>query len=178
MKKLFLAASGGFAAIPGLAVILRGIGAPPGYEYLFGGVIEAFGSLSLIILWINRNKLRRLARSRITKAAIKLTVFGFGCLAIYLWLFNWCVVTDPTHGTIYYPLWLSGHVAEVVNAAGGRWRALADYGNYALYKEIRQMPVYALIITTVVLLFVYQTIFTSWTIAFGLLGLYEEESVI
>jgi len=175
MKKLFLAASGAFAAIPGLAVILKGIGAPPGYEYLFGGVIETFGSLSLIILWINRKKLRRRARSRITKAAIKLAVLSFACLVIYLWLFNWCVVTHPTHGTIYYPLWLSGHASEVVNAAGGRWKALAEYGNYALYKEIHQMPVYALIISTIVLLCVYQTIFTSLTIAFGLLGLYEEE---
>ena len=72
MKKIFVAASAAFAAIPGVAVIASGLGTPPGsgYRWLFGGVIEAFGALALLILWINRSKLRRISKRRITRAAI------------------------------------------------------------------------------------------------------------
>ena len=58
MKAFFVSAAAVFAAVPGLGVIASGLGTPPGTEYrlLFGGVIEGFGALALIILWVNQKK--------------------------------------------------------------------------------------------------------------------------
>ena len=82
MKKLFLAASGLFAAVPGLMIISKSIGTPPSYEHLFGGVIEAFGVLSLLILLVNKNKLKKVKPERITRLAIILGVTSFVSLII------------------------------------------------------------------------------------------------
>lgn len=176
MKKLFLAASGVFGAIPGLAVILNGIGTPPGYKVLFGGVIEAFGALAILLLWANKHKLTGLESHKATRASIGLAVFCFVSLATYLLLFNLCVVTHEVRGTAYYPLWLSGEIAEMVESTGSRWSAVEEYGIYAVNGAIKKMPSAALTITTVALLFVYQTVFTALTLAFGILGMRKEGS--
>lgn len=173
MKKLFLAASALFAAVPGLMVISKGVGTPPDYEYLFGGVIEAFGTLSLLILWVNKNKLKEITPSRITKLAITLGTISFLSLIIYIALFKFCVVSHPTHYTAYYPLWTSGEIAKYVERTGGRWAALDRYGIYPIESAIHKMPPYAIPVTTAVLLFLYQMIFTSLTIAFGLIGFHK-----
>jgi hypothetical protein len=177
MKKLFLAASGLFSSIPGVTVILKGVGTPPEYEYIFGGVIEAFGALSLIILWVNRKGLKKVAKTKITTHAITLGILSFAFLVAYIALFNWCVVKHPTHGTVYYPLWLSGYAADVVAKAGGRWQALDRYGNHAVYAAIHKMPIFASVITTILLLLVYQGIFTTLTMAFGLLGFHAKQDL-
>ena len=176
MKKLFLAASGLFAAIPGIAVIGKGIGTPPNYEILFGGVIEAFGTLSLLVLWANRNKLKKIKTPRITKLVIRLGVLSFISLIIYIGLFKYCVISHPTHDTAYFPLWTSGELAKYVERTGGRWAALERYGIYPIESAIQKMPPYAIIITTALLLFMYQMIFTSLTVAFGLLGFHKGKS--
>jgi hypothetical protein len=170
MKRLFIGASGIFAATPGLAIILKGTGTPPEYNYLFGGVIEALGALSIIILWINKGKIKRLPIRKITRVAIILSVVCFASLILYIGLFKFCVISHPAHGTVYYPLWTSGRIAELVGRTGGRWEALDRYGITPIYNAISQMPAYAITITTALLLFVYQAIFTSLTIAFGLIG--------
>ena len=172
MKALFLAASGMLAAIPGLAIILKGVGAPPGEEILFGGLVEAFGVLSLLILWINRAKLKRIARKRITNWTIWLAAIFLVCLSSYIFLFRHCVVQHPTHQTVYYPLWTSGHISEIIDRTGGRYQALDRYGNHSINTAIREMPQYALVsaITTALLIFLYLGFCTSLTIVFGLLG--------
>jgi hypothetical protein len=175
MKKLFLAASGLFAAVPGFAVMWKGIGTPPDYGYLFGGVIETFGSLSLIILWANKNKIKRLPTKKITKLAIKLGVLAFLFLAFYILLYEYCVKSHPTHDTVFYPLWTTGRVSELIANAGGRWEALDRYGYWPIYNGINAMPAYAIVITISILLFVYQAIFTALSIAFGLVGFHKGE---
>jgi hypothetical protein len=170
MKKLFTGASGLFAATPGIAIILKGIGTPPGYNYLFGGVIEALGGLCIIILWVNKGKIKRLPIRKITRVAIILGLVSFASLILYIGLFKFCVISHPAHGTVYYPLWTSGRIAELVGRTGGRWEALDRYGITPIYNAISQMPAYAITITTALLLFVYQAIFTSLAIAFGLIG--------
>jgi hypothetical protein len=175
IKKLFLAASALFAAVPGFAVMWKGIGTPPDYAYLFGGVIEAFGSLSLIILWANKNKIKRLSTKRITKLAIRLGVLAFLFLVLYIFLYSYCVKAHPTHDTVFYPLWTSGRLAELVKRAGGRWEALDKYGFWPIYNGINAMPTYARVITVSILLFVYQAIFSTLSLAFGLVGFHKGE---
>ena len=60
MKKLFMAASLIFASIPGISVMTSGLGTPPGYGKMFGGVIQAFGALAILLLLASREKLKGL----------------------------------------------------------------------------------------------------------------------
>jgi hypothetical protein len=176
MKKFLLAVAGVFGAIPGLTVIQSGIGAPPGYKVLFGGVIEAFGTLSLLLLWINRKKIKRLSARRVTKRALALASLCFAFIAVYITLFNYCVVAHQ-RGTAYYPLWTSGKIADMVTRAGSRRAAIERYGIAAVDQAIDEMPGVPLELTAVVLLFLYQGIFTTLSVLFGLLGFYEGKQI-
>lgn len=175
MKKLFLAASGLFATVPGLTILWKGIVTPPGYVHIFGGLIEAFGAISFITLWVNQSRLKRIRPYKITKAVILLCIGCFLSIVIYLGLFNFCVIGDPIRHTVYYPLWTSGEIAEMIDDSGSRYKTLQDNGFAAVYYKIRQMPYYplAIAVTTALLLFLYQAMFTTLTIAFGVLGFHK-----
>lgn len=178
MKKFFLTATGLFAVVPGLGIILKGLGTPPGYAFIFGGIIEALGALSLILLYTNRKAIKKLRPARITKTAIRLCVVSAVSLLMYIALFSFCVVGDPIRHYVYYPIWTAGEVAEMIDTAGGRYKALQDNGFTAVYRGIREMPYYplAISITSAVLLFFYQAIFTSLAVAFGLIGIHKGET--
>lgn len=176
MKKLLLSVAGIFAAIPGLTVIQSGIGVPPGFKLLFGGVIEAFGTFSLLLLWVNRKKLKRQAAHKTTKLAIALAALCLILIALYITLFNFCIV-EHQRGTAYYPLWTSGKIADMVSRAGSRKAAIEKYGIAAVVQAIDEMPGISLELTTVILLFFYQAIFTILSLMFGLLGLYEGKQI-
>jgi Mn2+/Fe2+ NRAMP family transporter len=177
MKKLYLAASAVFASIPGLMIIKSGVGTPPEQQLLFGGVIEAIGALTLLLLWINRNKIRRLRQRKITKWAAGFGVTFLILLSLYVTLFYACVVTVEGRGTAYYPLWTSGKISEMVRRAQSRRGAISHYGIQAVIDAIDEMPDAAIGITTVILLTVYQGVFTSLVLAFGMLGIYERGSL-
>lgn len=170
MKKLFIGVAAAFASIPGVAILLKGLGTPPHYETIFGGTIEAFGTLSLLVLWLNKGKLKKIPYSKVTKWAVALAIVSLISMLAYIGLFKYCVISHPTHDTAYFPLWTSGDIARYVEKAGGRWAALDRYGIFAVESAIQRMPTYAIVITTIVLLLVYQIAFTSLTLAFGLLG--------
>ena len=173
MKKSFLSATGLFALVPGLTIMVKGLGTPPGYSYLFGGVIEALGALSLLVLFVNVKAIKRMRASRVTQLALALAVWSLVSLIVYIGLLNFCVVGDAIRHTVYFPLWTTGDIAEMTSIAGSRYKALQENGFFAVYSAIRAMPNYstAIAITSAVLIFFYQSIFTSLSIAFGILGL-------
>jgi hypothetical protein len=183
MKKLFLAASGLFAAIPGLVILQTGLGTPPGdnYKMLFGGTVEAFGTLILIILWVNRTSIRRMRPRRATKWSIILIVVCFISIASYITLYNQCVIKNKKwHATVYFPLWLSGEIANDVADKGGRNALVNEYSAVEVMEIIDKMPNIglALAITTVLHLLLYQAIFTSLAAAFGILGIHQGQSLV
>jgi|KBSSwiStaDraftv2_1062776.scaffolds.fasta_scaffold307866_2 hypothetical protein len=171
MKALFVSAAAVFAAVPGLGVIASGLGTPPGTEYrlLFGGVIEGFGALALIILWVNQKKLQRKAKRKITRAAIILGIASFVFISAYVMLFRYTVVTIDK-GQAYYPIWLTGDVQRRVDRAGSRAAAIDRYGPAPVNEDIDKMGTTPLAVTSIILLLLYQGIFTSLTLAFGLVG--------
>jgi len=177
MKALFLAVSAAFAAIPGVTVLISGLGTPPGsgYKLLFGGVIEAFGALAIIILLVNSGKLRRFSQRKVTKAAILLGALCFALVVVYVLLFRHTVV-EQARGTAYYPLWLNGDVSRMVERAGSRESAIARYGIGGVKEAIDKMGSLPLTLTSALLLLVYQGIFTSLTLAFGLPGFHLRKS--
>jgi len=175
LKKLFVATSGIFAAVPGIAVILKGVGTPPEYALMFGGVIEAFGSLAFLILLINKGAIKKLERGTVTKWAIGLGVVCFMSLSVYVWLYRLCVVPFGADTYFYFPLWADGELARLVANAGSRSGAIEMYGPATVYEALEQMSSLSFALTTVTLLLVYQAVFTSLTVAFGLLGFYAED---
>jgi len=172
VKKSLLAAAAVFGAIPGLTVMQSGMGTPPGYKVLFGGTIEAFGTLGLLILWTNRKRIKRLAYRRVTRLSLALASASFGFLVIYLVVFPNCVVSHP-RGTAYYPIWVTGKAADMVSRAGSRTAAIERYGIDAVREAIGQVSGWLVPITTVILLFLYQGVFTTLALCFGLLGFHE-----
>jgi hypothetical protein len=176
VKKILLATSAAFGAIPGLAVIKSGLGTPPGHKLLFGGVIEAFGALSLMLLWINRNKIKRRSIRKVTKLVIIFALLCFVFLTLYVSLFSFCVI-DHKRGTAYYPLWTSGTIADMVTKAGSRRAAIEKYGIASIVEAIDEMPGVAIVLTTVILLFIYQGVFTTLSVMFGVLGFYVGKQI-
>jgi hypothetical protein len=177
MKKVFLAASAVFCSIPGLLVIASGLGTPPDYKVLFGGVIEAFGVIALLILWINKNKIADLPTPKVTKIAIVLAISCILVLFTYIYLFNQCVVTVEGRGTAYYPLYITDEIGSSVDDAGSRKAAIERYGIATILEEIDQLPGYYITLTTIILLFTYQLVFTILAIIFGLLGFHKRQGL-
>ena len=178
MKQLFLAATAVFGVVPGLAIIGKGIGAPPEMNFLFGGVVEAFGALALIILWVNKDKIVKLPTVKVTRWAVALGLLCFIFIVVYVIIYSYCVVKHEDSGTAYYPLWMTGDIAKMVEKAGSRQAAIDDYGIDAVKEKINKMSPFALSITSTVLLLIYQSVFTSLTIAFGLLGFHKKKSLM
>ena len=176
MKNLLSALSGIFSTIPGLAVIASGIGVPPSYQILFGGVIEALGVLALLILWVNREALRKESRRKITTWAVILGSTSLLLICLYIIAYNHCVVTVGDRALVYYPLWLTGEGAAQIARVGGRVAAVSYYGSGGVQAIVDTMGT-ALNVTTALLLFLYQAIFTSLTLAFGVAGFHIEKTV-
>jgi hypothetical protein len=173
LRSVFVTASGLFLSVPGLAAMLKGLGAPQGYEVLFGGIVEALGALSMLLLILRRQKLREITLKRVTQVSLILCTVSIISLLIYLYILNLCIVVHPTHGTVFFPLWTSGHLRNIVEHTGSRYAALDRYGLYPITAAIRNMWGYPLPMIAAVgaLLLAYQAVFTSIAIAFAVLGL-------
>ena len=178
MNKALKAAAGIFAILPGLAVLQGGLGVPPeqGMKLIFGGTIEAFGVLSLLLVAINGAWIRSLSRRVVTIATIIIGVLGFALLLAYIGCYQYCVVTVDPRGTVYFPLWNGGDLARMVSDTGSRSAAIEKYGRYAVYEAAKGMGELPAVETNAVLLLLYTGVFTSLTWAFGLPAKHEESA--
>ena len=176
MKAVLKAAAAIFAVLPGLGVLQSGLGVPPedGMKLIFGGVIEAFGVLSLLLLRVNRATIRGLSKQAVNIATVAIAGFAFVLLLAYLGCYSYCVVTFDPRGTVYFPLWNHGVLATMVSNAGGRAAAMDMYGRYAVYEAVKSMGELPAIATDAVLLLLYTGLFTGLTWAFGLPSMHEE----
>ena len=183
LKKFYVAVAAASGAVPGAAIIATGVGTPPESNVLFGGVTEAVGALSLLLLWANRYKIRKLSPRRITRIATILACLFIVCLAAYIVALHICVVTIPAGSqnqhveAVYFPIWTSGDLSVMVQRAGSREAAVHTYGPDGVHDGIRKMPSFALPLTSAVLLLTYQAPFTFLTIAFGLLGIHQRVAI-
>jgi len=106
-----------------------------------------------------------------------LAVLCFLCIGLYVFLFRH-TVAEHERGVAYYPLWVSGDIKTMVERAGSRESAIERYGIAAVRKSIDEMGAIPLAATSVLLLLVYQGIFTSLTIAFGLPGIHANQPLM
>jgi hypothetical protein len=107
---------------------------------------------------------------------IVLAVTCFALLVLYVSLFSFCVVKHQ-RGTAYFPLWTNGKIADMITRAGSRPAAIEKYGISEVVQAIDEMPSLPLHVTTGVLLFIYQAIFTTFTLMFGVLGFKEGKTL-
>jgi hypothetical protein len=177
MKTLFLAASGTIAVVPGLLTLESGVGSPPGSKILFGGGVEAFGTLALLLLWANSDRLSQLQKRTVTCIGVSLAAFCVLCLIVYVSLFSVCVVetTKAEHrayGPVFFPLWISGDIATLVRTKHSRAAVLNEFGPGAIADMLNEMPgiTFAHIVTQAVLFLLYQAVFTCLVLAFGIVG--------
>jgi len=169
MKKVFASFSAAFAAVPGVTILVSGLSVPPDSKLLFGGVLEAFGALTLLMLWINMSTLQRLKLSELNKVCLASVIVSVVCLFAYIAALNFCVVRHPYRGTVYFPLWTTGVANEMVNTAGSRLASIDRYGLAAVENAVEQSAI-TLALTTGVLILLYQGVLMPLTIAFGVLA--------
>jgi hypothetical protein len=174
IKRVFVGAAAAFGVVPGLAIIARGLPALPGTNLLFGGVVEALGAGVLMWLWIERVRLNKLAKRKLTRQVGMSFIFSFASLLAYMTLYDWCVVSNPAYGTLVFPLWATGDLSVAIKKAGGRWLALDRYGYYPLYVAIERSSSIIWALTIGLLLILYQGIFSLLTLGLGLLAVRQE----
>lgn len=165
----FISLSAASGAVPGLAVLATGIGTPPESRALFGGTIESLGAFTLLLLWVNRERIMVMAPSTISKRSVMLIFMFFLSLLSYVMMFSICV--KDIDGETYFPLWVSAELKEMVHLAGGRDAAVQRYGIDAVHNAIHNTSDISLPVTTAVLLVTYALSFTFLTIAFALLSI-------
>lgn len=177
LKTFFTTASGIFAVIPGLTILLTNVGVPPhSSRYLFAGVVEALGVLTLLILSLNKKRIRSFTNSEITKLCLFSTLIFLISLFTYLFIYWYLLVPVANSKPVFFPLWAEGELKEGLQLAGSKPALIERWGRDDVYKVIQQSSSTSLLITTLILLFLYQLIFVALTFSFGILGIKNAEA--
>lgn len=173
MKKVsnFLSvASGVFAVVPGIVILTSNVGVPPNSsKALFGGVIEALGVFTLMMLWLNRDWIKNSTLKKINRSAFISIIIFIVCLFTYIFLYNYLVLTVANSESLFFPLWSNGELNNGINRFGSRNELISQWGRDDVYKVIQSSSNVPLLVTTLIMLFLYQLTFVSLTFSFGLL---------
>src|SRR5260221_11341881 len=111
LKTLFTTVSGIFAVIPGITVLMSNLGVPPNTsKFLFAGTIESLGVLTLLLLWLNKEKIVSWSVYKITKLCVVSIIIFFISFVAYLFLFGWLVVPVDNTESLFFPLWSNGEL--------------------------------------------------------------------
>jgi len=81
------------------------------------------------------------------------------------------VVEVEGSDAVFFPLWTSGELKESLSKMGSREELINQWGRDDVYKVIQSSSKAPLLITTLLMLFIYQLAFLSLTFSFGLLGI-------
>jgi len=165
-------ASGVFAVIPGIAILTSNVGVPPNSsKALFGGVIEALGVFTLMLLWLNRSWIKSSSIILINRLSLISIITFIICLFGYIFLYNYLVVEVVDSDSLFFPLWTNGELQEGILKYGSRYELIGEWGRDDVYKVIQSTSEIPLMVTTLLMLFIYQLIFVTLTFSFGLLGI-------
>lgn len=178
MATVWKAATGVLSAAPGLAAIAVGLGAIPGYRLLFGGVLEAAGAMSIMVVWMRRDSIRRMTRKRVAVRAYVLLGIACAALVAHLFLFQHVVVSTDAWGenaTVVYPLWLTGDLKTLAAKSGGRAAALAKYGPRDIGPRIKNAPLFSRAASVILLLGTYSVLVIGIVRAFAELAVRAHE---
>lgn len=176
MKKIFTSLSGVFAALPGVSILLSSLGVPdPDDKMLFGGIIEAIGCGVLGLIFLNKTFFLRKSLKAINIWVV-LSFFLFLVSIIgYVTIYKLCVIEHQEFSRVFFPLFSSNALSEKINAEGGKLAFIEKWYGDGANKQIQKLASIQMIKTNIVFLLVYQFVFTSLTIGFGMLGVREEK---
>ena len=172
MRKPFAAFAVTISVVPGILIMLVGIGPEPeDWSTLVGTLVIAAGLLSLLVLFASRNRLEKRAHTGAGKDATLLIILAVALLVIFFPLFRKSFVGHRDHGTVFFPLWITGRVKDMTKLTGGRYQLLDRYGNNSVAELVRLMPNYewAIVATTALLLILYQGAISALSSSFLLL---------
>jgi hypothetical protein len=171
LNTLFIAASGVFAALPGVSIIITNLGIPPEEsKLLYGGLVETFSVLAFLVLWLNKKKIRRVNQKRITKISILLIITSLIFIIIYYLLFNSVVIKTPMYDAVFFPLFSQGELSELLTEYT-KQELVIHYGIDYVNPIINSSSSFQLVITTIILIINYLLIFVNLISAFCILGI-------
>lgn len=171
IKTVFKTASAIFALTPGLGVMLKTIELPPGVSsVLFGAIVEAVGIFSLLILFIVKDKIALLPPRRVIYTASSLFACFIGAFFCYFYLINDLLIHNVRfNADVFFPLWHSPKLNEIIASSGGKDAAINDYGPDGIREIILQSQSY-LDATRMLMCIIFISIFELLILSFGIVG--------
>lgn len=163
-------AKSAFALLPGLVIIATNLGVPPGISHLLlGGIIEACGVFTLIILKVKKKDLHQSDPKKLWRLSIVFFLLFLLALLSYLVLFQLQVIYNSTYDqTVFFPFWQGNDLQFMISHAGSKNAAIDNYGVEAIILATKN-PEICLSLTMIVFVLVYLSIFEFLTVGFSLL---------
>lgn len=178
LSNIYKWASASVALLPGLTVILTDLGTPPSIsKVIYGGIIEACGAFTFLLLYLNRKKIAAITDARINRNSIILFVLFLISLLVYVVLFNSQVVYSSKYDTkLFFPFWYKEDLQYMVKQAGSKLNAISSYGPQAVADSIANSQPY-LEITSLLFTLLYVSVFEYLVIGFGLPGFKASDAI-
>ena len=171
VKSLFKWSSGTLALVPGFAIILSNLGVPPGMSAtLYGGIIEATGSITFLMMLLNKEKISQWELAKVNKiAVVSFSIFVLACIG-YLTLYNIQVAFSEKYDIrILFPFWNGEELGYMIRQAGSRSLAIDNYGPAAI-KDAINKSAGSVEGTKILFSVLYILLFEALVVAFGVLG--------
>lgn len=171
IQALYKWCSATVALVPGAAIIMTNLGTPPGMsKLLLGGIVEACGAFTLLLIVTNQQKIKNIAEGKISRATVITFICFLCCLLGYIYLFNSKNIYSSKYDeTVFFPLWYSGDLKDLVESGKGELGAINTSGiqsiRDAIIKTERIMNISLVIFTLI-----YISAFELLIVSFGLLG--------
>lgn len=176
MEKFFKSLSAIFAGIPGITILMSSLGVPdPDDKVLFGGIIEALGCGALGLIYLNRKYFLNQNLKKISKWIMISLTFFFASIILYIIIYKICIKQYEDFSRVYFPLFPSEALSDAINTAGGKMEFVEKWMGDGATRQIEKLSASQMIQTSIIFLIVYQFIFTTLTVSFGLLGIREEK---
>jgi hypothetical protein len=168
MNRVLSIITGIIAVIPGLATLRNGLWAPEKYKFLFGGFIEFFCALSLLILWTRRSKIKQILPATKLKLTLLFVFIFLLSTSTYIFLINKTDINHSSRGSVFFPISLTGDLKSIVDKSGSRLAAIENYGIDEINEQLDKQPDINFTITILTLLAVYTILFVCLTLTFGI----------
>lgn len=171
IKNTLLFVSGLIAIIPGFMILKTSIGVPsPELENLFFGVVEATGCLSVLLLLLNKEKIKAKTSGGQSKYSLLFFLLFILGLASYVYIFNSCVIETP-FSKGFFPLFLTDNLSQEIGEAGGKVEFVEKWMTDGSKNIIQKTAGISLTITIIIFLFIYTLTLTSLISSFVIASL-------
>lgn len=137
IKAILISAAALFAVVPGVATLRQGLLAPPGYEPIFSGITVAFGSLTILLCLLCRDRIAAKRTVWLCLTSVCLATIGLAWLACYVVVRSNTIIAVPYQSDqdptivetryVFLPLWpkAGGTIQRELKALACNRRELA-----------------------------------------------------